>query len=229
LSPAGAARTPRPQVGPRGRAKELPPARRIASIETHSGKTDPRGLEMKKTLVLLAALAYVATAALPAHAAEDVKKAGERWVFPEAGTIPCSVALTVDVCAYNTPASALGYRACENPFPEGSYYDVVTTPAPTVPAGKKMIVELRASPAVDWDTWICARLSNGSHDGGELAQGANVLGQLCDNFLGPDNPVPIGCIETADAPAEPGHQYVFRAYNYFDVSDCPAQYDWLFV
>ena len=92
-----------------------------------------------------------------------------------------------------------------------------------------MIIELHAFPEIDWDTWICAKLSSGSHNGGELAQGANILGQLCDNFLGPDNPVPVGCIETADAPAEAGKVYVLRAYNYFDARDCPADYSWVFV
>lgn len=184
---------------------------------------------MRKTFLLVAITAAVFTNVVPARAADDVKPANTRFVFPVAATTPCSAALTADVCAYNAPASALGYRACENPFPPQSVYDVITTPAPTPPAGKKMILELHATPSVDWDTWICALLSNGSHNGGELAQGANVLGQLCDNFLGPDNPVPIGCEETADAPAEAGKRYVLRAYNYFDLQDCPAIYSWLMV
>jgi len=181
---------------------------------------------MKKLLVVALVLGtmYAGTVA-PAGAVPP----GKKFVFPVSEAVPCSIGFTVDICAYNLPASALGFRACENPFPPGSFVDVLTDPAPSPPAGRKMILQLDSFPQVDWDSWICARLSNGSNNGGELAQGANVLGENCDNFLGPDNPVPVGCIEQAQAPAEAGKRYVLRAYNYFDAADNPALYQWIFV
>lgn len=183
---------------------------------------------MKKALVLGVMLGLLAFAAPPAQAA-TTEQPNKRFVFPVTGTIPCGIPVVAVGCAYNLPESALGYRPCENPFPQGSWVDVLTVPAPTPPAGKKMILEFTSFSEIDWDTWICAKLSNGSLNGGELAQGANILGQLCDNALGADNPVPIGCIETADAPAEAGKQYVLRAYNYSDLRDLPAIYTWIMV
>lgn len=177
--------------------------------------------------VCLLVLAIVPVA--PAGAADVTQPPNKQFEFPVAGTLPCGWGLTGFGCAYNQPASTLGFRACENPFPEGSYLDVVTQPAPNPPAGKKIILDFTSFSDVDWDTWICTLLSNGSHNGGELGQGANVLGQLCDNFLGPENAVPIGCTEHAIAPAEAGHRYVLRAYNYFDIDNLRAIYSWIFV
>ncbi|HVL33386.1 MAG TPA: hypothetical protein VM600_07380 [Actinomycetota bacterium] len=143
--------------------------------------------------------------------------------FPVAGTVPCGLA--ADTCAYNTPGRAAGYKACENPFPPSSWVDKITEAAPTPPSGKKVILVFESSPQLDWDTWICANTSAKT----QLAQGANVLGENCDNIAGPDNPIPVGCQEKAQAPATPGRTYILRAYNYSDVTDLHGKYTWLFV
>lgn len=142
-------------------------------------------------------------------------------VFRVAGTVPCGV--LADSCAYNTIASSLGFSACKDPFPPGSWVDIRTEPAPTPPAGKKMLLVLEVTPQVDWDSWICAL------NGDQLAQGANVLGQPCDNFLGPDSPVPAGCKEKANTVATAGTVYILRNYNYADGADCPGKYTWQFI
>ncbi|MFA5891279.1 MAG: hypothetical protein WDA27_10100 [Actinomycetota bacterium] len=173
-------------------------------------------------IVITACLVAVAPAITPASAAEPGQAPGE-FVFPFAGTVPCGTA-----CAYNIPEDL--YKACENPFPPGSYVDVVTKPAPKVPDGKrKVLLKLEAFPQVDWDTFICGMLSDGSHNGGELDQGANDVAETCDNLQGPESPIPVGCEEEAMAPVETGKQYVLRAYNYSDPFDCPAKYTWVFV
>jgi hypothetical protein len=170
---------------------------------------------MRKTLLALT-LAGTVIAGVPAqgHFAEHR--------FTLVGAVPCATA-----CSYWT--DDLGFSECSNPFPEGSWVDIVTESAPTPPAGKKMILEFETFPQIDWDSWICALLSNGSHNGATLAQGANVLLENCDNLLGPDNPVPVGCKEKAVVPAEAGKRYVLRAYNYFDVADDPGVYRWVTV
>lgn len=179
-----------------------------------------------RKFTLTALLVGIIVAGLPATPSQAIttQPAGVRFVFPAAGTVPCAVG-----CSYWTPAASAGYRPCENPFPPTSIVDFLTASAPTPPAGKKMILELTTFPEVDWDTWICGFLSNGSPNGGELAQGANILGQLCDNALGADNPIPVGCIEQAQAPAEAGKRYVMRAYNWSDLRDAPAIYNWIMV
>lgn len=172
-----------------------------------------------RRLLLIAGL-VVTSAAQPA-----LSHVGEHNVtFPVAETLPCSV-----LCSYNPPASELGFSACENPFPDRTWYDVVTEAAPTPPAGRKMLLQFEAFPQIDWDTWICALLSSGSHNGGQIAQGSPFLGENCDNFLGPDNPVPFGCEEHASAPAEAGKRYVIRGYNFYDPADLPGIYRWVFV
>ncbi|MFA5891278.1 MAG: hypothetical protein WDA27_10095 [Actinomycetota bacterium] len=167
--------------------------------------------------------------ATPAPAAEVGTPPGN-FVFPVAGTIPCGVGVigVADICAYNIPENL--YKACENPFPPGSYVDIVTKPAPKIPDGKrKVILQLESFPQVDWDTFICGMLSDGSHNGGEMARGANAFAEPCDNLQGPESLLPVGCKEKAMSPVEPGKQYVLRAYNWMDVADCPARYSWIFL
>jgi hypothetical protein len=180
----------------------------------------------RKTVIALALVGSIVAGA-PAARSHFVD---HPIVFPFAGTIPCApVFLAVDLCPYNTVGGNLGFSECTNPFPEGSWVDIVTEPAPTPPAGKKMILEFETFPQIDWDSWICDLLSNGSHNGATLAAGANVFGKNCDNLLGPDNPVPVGCKEKAVVPATAGKKYVLRAYNYTDVADDPGVYRWVTV
>lgn len=178
---------------------------------------------MKLAYSLLVMCFLLGTVPTMTPAAAEPGRAPGKFNFPVAGTVPCTTA-----CAYNIPEDL--FKACENPFPEGSFVDVVTQPAPYPPAGKKkVLLQLDAFPQVDWDTFICGMLSNGDHNGGELAQGANAVADNCDNLLGPENPVPVGCEEHPIAPVEPGKQYVLRAYNYSDPFDCPASYKWIYV
>lgn len=186
---------------------------------------------MRKSITLIAIIGALASMLPTASVAAEKGRPAGNFVFPVAGTIPCGVIGVVgvaDLCAYNVPEDL--FKACENPFPEQSFVDVVTVPAPPLPSGKKrVLLQLEAFPQVDWDTFICGMLSDGSHNGGQLAQGANTFAEPCDNLLGPENLAPIGCKEKAIAPVESGKQYVLRAYNWLDVADCPARYSWIFV
>ncbi|HVL33387.1 MAG TPA: hypothetical protein VM600_07385 [Actinomycetota bacterium] len=175
---------------------------------------------MRKLLVSFA-VATMVLGVLPAQS----HVASHNLVFPIAGTVGCGQAIAWDICAYNPPASTLGYKACENPFPPNSWVDKITEPAPTPPSGKKVILVFEATPMIDWDTFICANTSART----QLAQGANILGENCDNILGPDNPVPVGCAEKSQAPATPGRTYILRAYNYSDIADLHGKYTWLLV
>ncbi|HVL33385.1 MAG TPA: hypothetical protein VM600_07375 [Actinomycetota bacterium] len=176
---------------------------------------------MRKVLLLALVCAFM-IGAVPAQS----HGGSHNVTFPVAGTVPCGVpGGGVDLCAYNIIAETAGYKACENPFPPGSWIDKVTEAAPTPPSGKKVILVFESSPMLDWDTWICANTSART----QLAQGANIFGENCDNIVGPDNPLPIGCQEKAQAPATPGRTYILRAYNYSDIADLHGKYTWLFV
>jgi hypothetical protein len=137
---------------------------------------------------------------------------------------PCA-----EMCAHKSVGTALGYEACERPFPDGSYADTVTDPAPMPPEGKKIVLRAAISPVVDWDLFICELRSDGSHNGRALQVGANVLGENCDNSLGAKNPVPVGCKEIVVTPADAGTQYVLRAYNYADPFPATGAYMWVSV
>jgi hypothetical protein len=89
--------------------------------------------------------------------------------------------------------------------------------------------EIEIFPQVDWDMFVCDLLSNGSHNGATLAVGANMLGENCDNLLGPDNPVLVGCKEKEQLPAAAGKKYVIRVYNWSDAAPVDGVYRWVQV
>lgn len=182
-----------------------------------------------KRILWAALLAAVIGSGLPAISTASAHAGQHPVTFPVAETIPCGPGMGADVCAYNLPANELGFKACENPFPPGSYYDIVTEPAPIAPTGKRVILVFESFPQIDWDTFICGRLSDGTNNGGEIARGANALAEPCDNLLGPGSMAPIGCVEKAQAPAKTGERYVLRAYNYSDIADLLGRYTWVFV
>lgn len=95
---------------------------------------------------------------------------------------------------------------CESPPPAVLYADTVTTPAPTPPDGGVVILTASIDPLIDADLFICG---DPASEGG-LAQGANILGEPCDNHLGPNSMVPVGCHETASSPVTPGRTYTIR-------------------
>lgn len=197
---------------------------------------------MRKTVVFIALIAAL-VGVLPttsAVAADRIVQPNTPFVFPVADTVPCGVGVigVADACPYNTAGDLAGFSACENPPPpeaNGSrppvkfHADVVTVPAPLPASGYRVVLQLQANPNIDWDTFICKYKSPTDHNGELLTQGANTFAEPCDNLVGPSNLVPIGCKEVAMAPAVTGQRYVLRAYNWLDVTDCPAIYKWVFV
>lgn len=126
-------------------------------------------------------------------------------------------------------AEEIAFGACDNPggtggtigavpgaFQRGTIYDdVVVGPAPE---GTQLLI-FESFPAVDWDTFIC------STDGRELAAGGNHLDPTtCRSPLGPTDPIPTGCMETAITQALPGATYILRAYNWSDPLPLEARY-----
>jgi hypothetical protein len=118
---------------------------------------------------------------------------------PSAATweaLPCTYACHV---LYEDP--------CGAPPPEVFYADVVTPPAPEGPNGRAVVLEASIAPLGDWDLYAC------TPSGGGLGVGANILGDPCDNRLGPNNIVPVGCTETVSVPVSAGQVVVLRAVN----------------
>jgi len=168
---------------------------------------------MRKVLLALAVLSVMSFAAPSAQATVVKEKS-----FTAGPAVPCAVA-----CAYWDGPSAAGFSPCEYPFPEGSYVDVVTEAAPPLPSGTKfMALEISISPLVDWDSYICSTGAPGFQK--QLAQGTNILGQNCDSPFGGNQPVPLGCIETASTLVKSGQQYIIRLYNWSDPATVPGKY-----
>lgn len=95
---------------------------------------------------------------------------------------------------------------CESPPPAVFYADTVTTPAPTPPNGGAVILTASIDPLIDADLFVCG---NPPTEGG-LGQGANIVGEPCDNHLGPNSMVPVGCHESVSVPVTPGRTYTIR-------------------
>jgi len=121
-------------------------------------------------------------------------------------------------CAYWSMPHSAGFRPCENPFPAGSYVDVVTDPAPAL--GEHMMLVVTIEYEVDWDLFVCARLSNGSNNGPMLGKGNQAISGCKGETPGIPGlyPIPYGCDEIAEIPVAPGGRYVLRAYSWSDPS-----------
>lgn len=138
---------------------------------------------------------------------------------------PCAV-----VCAYWDVPTSIGAQACSQPFPgvegvAGSYLTAKTPSVPAPPSGKVGILLATLDVSVDWDSYLCTDNAAST----ELAQGTNILGEPCDNLLGPNNLVPVGCHEDMSIPAETGKTYKFRVYNWSDVSPAEGETGVVFV
>lgn len=162
-----------------------------------------------KVGVVIAMIALLLPTAVRAHPGPDATD-----VTFEA--LPCAGA-----CAYWQSAPS----PCEAPFPPWAFDDVVTAPAPAAPPGMITVLEATIDPAVDWDLWICANHPSRV----ELAQGANIIGEPCQNALGPSSVVPAGCHEDASTPVREGQTVILRAFNYLDIPTATGCYWFTFV
>lgn len=171
---------------------------------------------MRKTFIgLLAAGALFMSA--PAQAHDPFSPAGGgTYIFQ--GAAPCAVG-----CSYWVNQ---GFTPCENPFPPGAYQDKVTNGAPPPAADKTVtILDAHMDATIDWDSFFCE--SGGLH--AELAQGANILGEPCDNIAGENSLAPVGCHEQLSTPRKLGQTTIFRAYNWSDVGPAPASWHYLSI
>ena len=158
---------------------------------------------------LAAALLTVVTMlAMPAQAHQIE---GTEVVFD--GAIPCSV-----VCAYWIDN---GFRACEVPFPPGSYVDHVTAPAPSAP-GKVVVLQTTLDPVIDWDSWLCTNDEVRT----QISEPGTILGEPCDDLL---RLVPIACHEDISVPVMAEQTVIFRAYNWSDAFPAIGRYGFTII
>ena len=184
-------------------------------------------------LVLLASIATT----LPSVADTPAEQLNVWREVTFTAPIPCSVVCPYWLDTANSDVDGNGsediaFSSCGNPrgtadvlaglpgvpHEQGTTYDdVVVGP---VPEGGRLLF-FESFPAVDWDTYIC------SMDGRELASGANLLDpNSCTGLPVPNSPIPTGCSEEATIQAEPGQQYVLRAYNWSDPFPMEGRYCW---
>lgn len=127
-------------------------------------------------------------------------------------------------CAYWTDAANadidgngepdIYFQACDAPFPTGAYEDktvAVATYGGGAPVNATLFL-FAIYPLSDWDSFICE-----PGTGEELAIGANILGELCDNLLGQNSPVPFGCREFSLIKVKPTDSLILRVYNWSDI------------
>lgn len=169
------------------------------------------------------------------------------------GTVPCGM-----VCAYwiDDPACGFveeacteggllhtGYDVCRDPGPGYSHLpgsaDEVPEPAGSnqprayqdikikAPAGYNF-AEFRIYPTADWDSFICEGTAT-SNNGRLLTSGAHSVLAPCDGITGPDDPSGFGCAELTRIRVTPGKYYVFRAYNWSDLTDCPYEIKFKYI
>ena len=159
---------------------------------------------MRRFWFVVAAIGMVLAVSVPGDA---------RTIKSKRVTFEAPVMCTV-ICAYwlegfnsDIRESGVKFHECRWPFPAGAYDDVVVR----APAGADLI-QFTASPAVDWDIFICKYPARGGK-GKTLDTGANTATE-CQ----------IACPESATAGVEPGKRYVLRAYNWSDPLPLKGRY-----
>lgn len=166
-------------------------------------------MKIQRTIAMVLALTISAATAASAHTPPAGVVQDTSYLFPVGvtpdGALPCTV-----VCSYWIDN---GFTPCENPFPPGSYLERVTAPAPAAPTGKVAVLEVTLDVEIDWDMFLC------TSPGRIELPGDDILGEPCDNLLGENNVVPIGCHENASAPVASGRQILIVVYNWSDVFD----------
>jgi len=167
---------------------------------------------------LIATITMIATFASIATARADTQIPDHQFSFPFMGTIPCGEAGT---CPDDQIPQQIGSELCHAPFP-ASVASADTTPAPQPPDGKRMILSFTITPEHDWGAFVC-------DDAGRAYFPGDILGEVCENELGSDNPLPFGCIQDVDVPASAGAVFHLHAINRLDWTDCPAIYRFVFV
>jgi len=173
---------------------------------------------MRRFRMTSAFLMAFSTLALP-HAARAEQIPGQQFVFPFTGTIPCGEAGT---CPDEQVPLLLDANLCDAPFP-ASVASADTVPAPVIPDGKKMIISFTIKPKHDWGAYAC------DSEGHVHVANSALLGHSCDSELGPDSPLPFGCVQSVDVPALSGEVFHLHAINRLDWTDCPAIYSFVFV
>ena len=158
--------------------------------------------------------AAVAVALLAAPAQAHTRAGATEVVF--SGAVPCSV-----VCSYWIDN---GFTPCEVPFPPGSYIDHITAPAPTPAPGKVVVLEATLDSEIDWDLFLCSNTTPPRETGK-----VTPVQPPCDNRLGQNHVVPIGCHEDHSTPMVAGQTVILRAYNWSDALPATGRYWFLSV
>jgi hypothetical protein len=153
-----------------------------------------------KTKVLGSILATLLFAA-PAGAHTGPGATSVQWE-----ALPCAVA-----CSYWIDN---GFTPCSQPFPPGTYDDVLTVPAPARDAGKIVVLQASIDPTIDWDLFLCS--PGGDEKAYACGGGAecSTAGPVCY----------YGCHEDVSAPVAAGEQMVLRAYNWSDAFPATGAY-----
>ena len=192
-------------------------------------------MNKSRLIMLVCALGVLS---VPASASE-----ANVWVPLEFSTAaPCTIACPYWMNVLNADVDSDGredlrFDACGNPdgtdgslsdvpglpYEKGVIYDEILV-GPRPEGTGLLIVEL--DPTVDWDLFIC---TDDGHDAGPCAGTMEECTKVwpgCDNILGPESLVPIGCRERHVIPTASGRQYVLRAYNWSDPFPLEGRYCW---
>lgn len=192
---------------------------------------------MRKACLLLFGM-VLAGITMPAGAGEL-----NRWVPHQFTTMaPCAVACPYWLDTANNDLDGddredVRFDACGNPdgtdgslsdvpglpWEKGVVYDELEVGPP--PEGAVILI-VDGGPSIDWDLFLCS-------DERDVAVGCSaagreecVLGDNCDNAIGPQNPVPIGCQERVVTNAVAERIYTIRAYNFSDPLPLQIRYCW---
>lgn len=161
----------------------------------------------------LVILSTVLIAGAPAHAHSRANATRFTWE-----ATPCAAA-----CA---PWVGNGFSPCASPFPPGGYADVITSPAPPLPAGKNVwVLEVTLDQFGRWEPYICDAETRA-----ELANGTHAIDEPCQFWGGPMPPLDqLDCHLDMSTPAAPGRTYVLRAYNFASAEPAIGRYWYLAI
>ena len=192
---------------------------------------------MKRSVLVILACALGVTA--PASGGDL-----NAWVPLEWRTVaPCAAACpywldTTNIDVDNDGQEDVHFDTCGNPdgtdgslsdvpglpYEEGIVYDDIMV-GPRADGAIVLVVEIY--PTVDWDLFICSeegRLVDPCASGAEEC--ARVFPENCDNAIGPQNPLPVGCRERSVIQIAADRRYVLRAYNFSDPFPLEGRYCW---
>lgn len=187
----------------------------------------------------IALLALALATAFPARADTSPEQLNVWRDVSFHAPIPCSVVCpywldTANVDLDGNGENDIAFDPCRNPggtadalsdvpgvpYEEGVVFDDLLV-GPSPDTAVVLIVEIR--PLVDWDLFICSQDGVWLSGPGCYLQ-SSLCGNTCDNHLGPQSPVLVGCKDRQVINVAEGRSYQVRAYNYSDPLPVQGRY-----